>query len=112
MASGPDLKTAGAMPPAGGVGLLFMCYQNDIADQFEFIQETWANNRNFRKSKIGIDPVIGQSRNHPVRDNDELPRWPVEWGSGTKKHVTNGDYVRLRGGEYFFAPSMATLRSI
>ena len=107
----PDLKTAGT-PPTGGVGLLFMCYQNDIADQFEFIQETWANNRNFRKSKVGIDPVIGQSRNHPLRDDDELPRWPVEWGSGTKVHVTNGDYVRLRGGEYFFAPSMATLRSI
>jgi Dyp-type peroxidase family len=108
----PDLKTAGAKPPAGGVGLLFMCYQNDIADQFEFIQETWANNRNFRKSKIGIDPVIGQSRNQPERDPEELPRWPVEWGSGGKKNVKNGGYVTPRGGEYFFTTSMATLRSI
>jgi Dyp-type peroxidase family len=108
----PDLKTPGALPPTGGVGLLFMCYQNDIADQFEFIQETWANNRNFRKSEVGIDPVIGQSRNHPDRDPEELPRWPVAWGSGTKKHVPNGGYVTLRGGEYFFAPSLATLRNM
>ena len=105
-------ERSGTSLPTGGVGLLFMCYQNDIADQFEFIQETWANNRNFRKSKVGIDPIIGQSRNFPVRDPEELPRWPVEWGSGEKTHVTNGDYVRLKGGEYFFQPSMATLRSI
>ena len=106
----PDMTNGGALP-TGGVGLLFMCYQNDIADQFEFIQETWANNSDFRKSDVGLDPIIGQTENNP-RKVEELPRWPVEWGTGEKKHVINGDYVSLRGGEYFFAPSMATLKSI
>jgi deferrochelatase/peroxidase EfeB len=31
--------------PTGGVGLLFMCYQSDIWEQFEFIQRFWSNNR-------------------------------------------------------------------
>ena len=28
-------------------GLLFMCFQHDVEDQFEFIQRTWIDNKNF-----------------------------------------------------------------
>lgn len=97
--------------PNSGVGLLFMCYQNDIADQFEFIQKTWANNRRFLKSDTGLDPVIGQSSN-PGLDEKEFPNWPSEWGSHIKQKINFGEFVRLMGGEYFFAPSMDTLQSI
>ncbi|MCC5605507.1 peroxidase [Nostoc sp. CHAB 5834] len=31
--------------PTKGVGLLFMCYQSDIWEQFEFIQRFWCNNQ-------------------------------------------------------------------
>jgi len=106
----PDLSPAGGSAPQWGVGLLFMCYQNDIADQFEFIQDTWANNRNFRKSNAGLDPVIGQS-GHSNPQPNEFPNWPVEWGSNTKLKVQFDRVIRLVGGEYFFAPSMETLRT-
>ncbi|MGL5796173.1 MAG: hypothetical protein ACRC06_17575 [Waterburya sp.] len=46
--------------PIGGVGLLFMAYQSNFANQFEFTQVSWANNPNFVKPDTGIDPVIGQ----------------------------------------------------
>jgi Dyp-type peroxidase family len=103
---GPD-----QLPPLWGVGLLFMCYQNDIADQFEFMQDTWANNRNFVKPGTGLDPVIGQSKNSPPQPA-EFPNWSVEWNSDTRVRVQFHDVVRLLGGEYFFAPSMDTLRTI
>lgn len=106
----PDLSPAGGPPPHWGVGLLFLCYQNDISDQFEFIQDTWANNRNFRKSNTGLDPLIGQSGNSTPQAN-EFPNWPVEWDSDTKLKVQFGRVIRLVGGEYFFAPSMETLRT-
>ncbi|MCG3774137.1 MAG: Multifunctional dye peroxidase DyP2 [Nitrospira sp.] len=107
----PDLQTPGTPPPVWGVGLLFMCYQNDIADQFEFIQDTWANNRNFLKPNVGLDPVIGQSRHTPPAAN-ESPSWPNSWGSATKRPIPFDSAVRLKGGEYFFVPSMETLRTI
>jgi hypothetical protein len=61
--------------PEKGVGLLFMCYQSDIWEQFEFIQRFWCNNPNFLEpenssirgipanpnyDKTGLDAVIGQ----------------------------------------------------
>jgi len=107
----PDLMTSGMPAPVWGVGLLFMCYQNDIADQFEFIQDTWANNRNFLKADVGLDPVIGQSKHSPPAAN-ERQSWPKNWGSETDQQVPFNPAVRLKGGEYFFVPSMETLKSI
>lgn len=63
--------------PDVGVGLLFMSFQKSIANQFEFIQKTWANDVNFPHDKVnaldlstkpptkvtiasGHDPIIGQ----------------------------------------------------
>ncbi|KAK7688865.1 hypothetical protein QCA50_007554 [Cerrena zonata] len=44
-------------------GLLFRCYQSDIAKGFEFIQRTWANAPDFppKGIKSGFDPIIGQA---------------------------------------------------
>ena len=98
--------------PSGGVGLLFMAYQNDIANQFEFTQVAWANNPNFVKEPTGtdpkdtgIDPVIGQG---PVTDQD----WPTTWGGDATKNFSFGGFVTMMGGEYFFAPALSTLRSL
>ena len=43
-----------ADPPSSGVGLLFMCYQRNIRQQFEFIQRTWIDNPNFPHSIIPL----------------------------------------------------------
>ncbi|QMS90527.1 Dyp-type peroxidase [Nostoc edaphicum CCNP1411] len=40
--------------PTGGVGLLFMCYQSDIWEQFEFIQRFWSNNPTFLEPAMSI----------------------------------------------------------
>jgi Dyp-type peroxidase family len=60
--------------PERGVGLLFMCYQSDIWEQFEFQQRFWSNNDKFLQPGLrgtaagapdyllntGIDAIIGQ----------------------------------------------------
>ncbi len=101
--------------PEGGVGLLFMAYNVDFGQQFEFTQSSWANSPGFPRTGTGIDPVIGQVV--PGSPPPQLPapqNWPKDWSSTstvTKPFDMHG-HVILRGGEYFFAPSVTFLRSL
>jgi len=105
--------------PQHGVGLLFFCYQGDIWEQFEFIQRRWCNNPYFlqpQKSKdpgydkTGLDPVIGQA--HPTARG--AARAPENWPHGWDRETTTvkaelANFVTMKGGEYFFSPSMSFL---
>jgi Dyp-type peroxidase family len=87
--------------PSARVGLLFMAYQGNIAEQFEFTQAQWANNQGFVKINAGADPVIGQGgtigQTHRAGWND---------ATAPTQQQFFGDFVTLKGGEYFFAPSL------
>lgn len=93
--------------PTGDVGLLFMAYNRDLATQFQFTQQTWANNAAFPKtSPTGIDPVIGVGTG--------AQQWHNVWdkpASGTTPFSFQG-FVKMRGGEYFFAPSLSFLKGL
>ncbi|MBW0115177.1 Dyp-type peroxidase [Pseudonocardia abyssalis] len=97
--------------PTGGVGLLFMAFNVDIADQFEFTQRSWANNPGFPKVPgdrfaPGLDLVIGQGRRPEAG-------WGPVWGAdGQAAADPAAQAVTLRGGEYFFMPSLAFLRGL
>lgn len=98
---------------AGGaaVGLLFMCYQSNIAEQFEFIQRRWANGPDFLKGGTGRDPIIGQISK--PEDAKDFPEWSNAWGDESdKERVQFGQYVRMRGGAYFFTPSVVGLQRL
>lgn len=91
------------------VGIHFLCYQADLARQFEFQQANWANQVNFVRQRTGVDTLIGQGNTLP-----EGQEWPNRWGdagAGTTR-VQVSDFVTLRGGEYFFAPSVGFLKNI
>ena len=97
-----------AQMPTKGVGLLFMAYQNDIGSQFEFTQASWVNNKNFVQPNTGIDPVIGQG-------TAGGQRCPVQWGGGAatvRKAFDFRGFVTMKGGEYFFAPSISGLKAL
>lgn len=98
----PDLRDA----PGYGVGLLFMCFQRSIANQFALMQRMWAGNPCFAKPAAGRDPIIGQRAPGEIAG---APQWPVEWGKPETKPVEFGGYVTLKGGEFFFAPSIRFL---
>jgi Dyp-type peroxidase family len=91
-----------------GKGLLFMCYQREISLQFGFIQKLWANNPGFPNPDTALDPVIGEPA------NGHVPRqsWPAKWGApATSVSFDLRGFVSLKGGEFFFAPSIPFLRN-
>ena len=97
--------------PLGGVGLLFMCYQRNIAQQFEVLQYLYANDPRIPgKQEPGIDPIIGQPGGNGV---GQL-KWPARWNDPQEKHKPFDfhSFVTLKGGEYFFAPSIHFLKII
>ena len=96
--------------PTGDVGLLFMAFNADLAEQFEFVQSNWSNFTGFPKAPQppGVDLVIGHG-NRPT-----VP-CIVKWGgrAGSEKVVAPvPQTVTMKGGEYFFMPSLAFLASL
>lgn len=99
--------------PTGGVGLLFMAYNREIAHQFKFTQQTWVNNTGFPlqpSGAHGIDPVIGQGAANPT--DQKLPKQWDNPAAGTGNNVSFAGFVKMRGGEYFFSPSLTFLRNL
>ncbi len=92
--------------PSAGVGLLFMAYQSSLENQFEFTQRLWVNNVNFKTSGVGIDPIIGQSAGAGAQ------QWPTEYGKALSAPLDFSGFVTMKGGEYFFAPSLSYLLSL
>ena len=103
-----DLKVKPDLPTTG-VGLLFMAYNSNLTKQFVFTQQSWANDAGFPSTGVGADPIIGQGA-----DTSVVQTWPVKWddvGGGTKT-LNFANFVTMRGGEYFFAPSLTFFKNL
>lgn len=97
--------TYGKEKGSKGVGLLFMCFQSDIEHQFEWLQMTGGNDRNFPMRGAGLDPLIGQGPS-------AAQEWPVRYdGQSGTKALDIRALTSVKGGEYFFAPSMGFLKA-
>jgi Dyp-type peroxidase family len=121
-------------------GLLFVCYQKDIFNQFEFVQKAWINEsrfprKDFRFTQHGIDPIIALNRrvNPDGSPNESVvflkksgiltPKGtslpgeskPLLYDTDIGTNISVGDlrqWVHTRGGEYFFSPSLNSLKNI
>lgn len=98
---GYDPEARGGEPPETGCGLLFLCFQRDIQVQFGAVQMRWANRDDIPEVGTGQDPVIGQGASLTPQS------WPNVWSGPDKVECGIGGLVTLKGGEYFFAPSLA-----
>jgi len=88
-------------------GLLFVCYQSQLANGFSFLQSAWANNRHFPQFNNGFDPIIGETPNGQRGDMTGA------FANDTSKPLNLlAQWVNSKGGEYFFSPSIATLRDV
>lgn len=93
--------------PSKDVGLLFMCYQSDLNKQFEEMQNTWADSPTFLRNKPGIDSVIGQSKKNSINK-----KWPESYGDENNEPLDFTQTVTLKGGAYFFTPSISSLKNL
>ncbi len=80
-------------------GLCFNAFMSSIEDQFEFLQQHWANNPNFREAGDGPDPVIG---------TDPAPVTLRRQGRPDRR-LDFRRFVQTTGALYAFAPSLTTL---
>lgn len=95
--------------PNGKRGLLFVCYQSQLANGFAFLQRTWANNPNFVSPGTGLDAILGQTSSpQTINTTGMFPQDP------TRPLPISGinQFVEPKGGEYFFSPSMAALSGV
>jgi Dyp-type peroxidase family len=94
----------GAVPAEQDRGLLFLCYQASIERGFEFIQSQWADQADFPQNGDGEDPIIAQ--------RDEPRPFALPRKEGEPLHLSFKQWVRTTGGEYFFSPSIAALKTL
>lgn len=100
-------------------GLMFVCYQTSIVNQFEFVQISWADDSGFIFNAkhpdgsvvtTGLDPVIGQNTPGTARVGMDEPvsNYPI----GNVRSTLNqpNAFVVPTGGAYFFVPSIAALQ--
>jgi Dyp-type peroxidase family len=102
----------GSFVPEGGEideqerGVLFMALNASLSRQFEFVQQQWIN--------YGNDASLGEERDPLIGGNEGKGRFviPADTTKGEEPFICSDlpSFVRMRGGDYFFIPSMTALR--
>jgi deferrochelatase/peroxidase EfeB len=96
---GPPLPDAALEDDGNDRGLLFLCINANIRQQFEFIQQSWLNNPKFSDLDSETDPLIPHKGTSMT-----IPKYPIR-----EKLNNLPSFVTVKGGEYFFLPSISAL---
>jgi Dyp-type peroxidase family len=80
-------------------GLLFQSFQASLQDQFEELFFNWGDKPNQPEDGTGTDPLIGRPLGTPLKFPSTCP---------TGIQIAN--LTTLRGGEYFYFPSITALK--
>jgi Dyp-type peroxidase family len=84
-------------------GLLFMALNARIDQQFEFVQSRWLNGGEFvGQAGVGRCPILG-THSGKTQDSFFAPGRPAPY-----THLPR--FVKMRGGDYFFVPSIQALK--
>jgi Dyp-type peroxidase family len=83
-------------------GLIFNVFMASIENQFEFLQQSWANEESFPAAETGPDPVIGESPAPIKIQREGRPDLRLDFRR----------FVHTSGAVYAFAPAISTLRRI
>jgi deferrochelatase/peroxidase EfeB len=112
---GPELKPDDAVkqttPDGIPRGLRFICLNANITRQFEFVQQAWSMGTKFSGLTEQSDPLLGNR----IAINGCLTTatFTVPQQTGLARCVEGvPQFVALRGGGYFFLPSIRALRYI
>ncbi len=112
---GEKLSPEDALKPAPAEeaprGLHFACLGANIARQFEFVQNAWLMSTTFNGLTDESDPLLGNRAavgDRPVTGNFSIPRD----GKAARRLTGMPQFITVRGGGYFFLPSLRALRYI
>jgi deferrochelatase/peroxidase EfeB len=90
-------------------GLHFICLSGNISRQFEFIQNAWLNSAKFDGMSGEADPLLGNRQPMPAGHTTDGFRLPQ--ANGVARWIDGlPNFVRVRGGAYFFLPGVRALR--
>jgi Dyp-type peroxidase family len=110
---GSELSPEQALEPApeneSPRGLNFICLNANISRQFEFLQNAWIVNTKFSGLTDESDPLLGNRQaipGCPVTANFTMP------DDDRSRRCVSGlpQFVTVRGGAYFFLPSLRAIR--
>lgn len=89
-------------------GLYFICLNSNIGRQFEFVQNAWIMGSKFDGLSEESDPLLGNrlpTPGCPVTNTFSIPQ-----PDGIRQRVSGlPQFVTVRGGAYFFLPSIRAL---
>lgn len=103
------LRRARVFKEEGETGLQFFCFNASIVRQFEFIQSAWSNNAFFQGLQKEVDPIIGTPRAARL-GVAAIDRFTVQRKPYRRVLEKVPQFVTVRGGAYFFMPSLTALR--
>lgn len=96
-------------------GLLFMCFQKDIGNQFGKIQKVWCNdNTDYEENENakGLDPIAGNENQNAGTSQQSWLMFDEEKKIIKKNFQSNfGSFVKFRGGGYFYAPPITFFKN-
>jgi Dyp-type peroxidase family len=114
-AYGPPLSLGEALQPGQADkwerGLYFICVNASIGRQFEFVQNAWIMGTKFGGLSEESDPLLGNRL--PIPGCPKTNTFTVPQPDGMRHRITSlPQFVTVRGGAYFFLPSLRALRYI
>ena len=105
----PDDALEPAPPDDPERGLQFVAVNANIQRQFEFIQNAWINRTKFDGLTEESDPLLGNREpvpGCPFTNTFSLP----QQGRVRRRVMNVPQFITVRGGAYFFLPSMRALK--
>jgi deferrochelatase/peroxidase EfeB len=105
----PEDALTPPLPDEPERGLHFVCLNANISRQFEFLQNAWIMNTKFSGMTNESDPLLG--------NREKIPGCPITHeftapqSDGPPRRLRDlPQFVTVRGGAYFFLPSLGALR--
>lgn len=105
----PEEALTAAPPNEPDRGLVFVCLNANIARQFEFVQSAWMASTKFSGLTDESDPLLGNRQ--PIPECPVTSNFTLQRDGSLRRRVTGlPQFVTVRGGAYFFLPSLRALR--
>lgn len=107
----PDAAAKQEQPDGVRRGLRFVCLNANITRQFEFVQQAWSMATKFAGLTDQSDPLLGNRS--PLNGCLTTSTYSIPQAAGLARCIQDvPQFVSVRGGGYFFLPSIRALRYI